>query len=128
MRILGRKKLVLGLVVMTLLFTTLIGCGKDDVVKGKWQVVNSGITLEKENENMVDQLYYNLYSMLFAKGNTFEFIDNNKVIINGIKGSYELEGDKLTISDGQTDIVFDINVDEQMVLEVNGFAVILEKN
>ena len=96
-------------------------------LKGKWEVVNSGSVGQVDNSNMLKTLETQLYSMVFAKGNQIEFVNGKDVIFNGTKCSYEFEDNKLTISDSTTNMVFDVDVDEQVTLKVNGFFIILDK-
>ena len=98
-------------------------------IKGKWQVVESGVIDNKEEGNLLRELKAVSYSITFSKGSKIDFMDKTSVNICGQLVDYDIIDNSLVMGSGDGRVIFNIDSKDnnKINLSSDGYKIILEK-
>lgn len=121
------KKSVVILVVLLAIGGLMLSLNNSNKIKGKWEIVNSGVVNNDEKVSMIEGMRYTLISVIFVKGNQMEFLSDDKLTIGGYAADYKVLDDKLSIWGGENEIVFDMEIGVDIMLTSGNYKILLKR-
>lgn len=121
------KKSVVILVVLLAIGGLMLSLNNSNKIKGKWEIVNSGVVNNDEKVSMIEGMRYTLISVIFVKGNQMEFLSDDKLTIGGYAADYKVLDDKLSIWGGENEIIFDMEIGVDIMLTSGNYKILLKR-